>query len=138
MYESKLPVSNISWACQDCSRKKSIESILTATMKTVDMRNAESELQYFSIFATVLTLHYYKLALFINRFKKLCNLLFISLLCWAKSCSQFFVCFSSKCQTPYNKLFINLGLSVQTSPYGLGLYQKNLGPIFLCTDLALG
>ena len=51
---------------------------------------------------------------------------------------------------PYNKLFINLACSVctekyrtsvffvQTSAYGLGLYKKDLGPIFLCTYLALG
>jgi hypothetical protein len=32
----------------------------------------------------------------------------------------------------------DLGLFVQTSPYGLGLYEKDLGPIFLCKDLALG
>jgi hypothetical protein len=32
----------------------------------------------------------------------------------------------------------DLGLFVQTSPYGLGLYKKDLGPIFLCTDLAFG
>jgi hypothetical protein len=31
----------------------------------------------------------------------------------------------------------DLGLFVQTSPHGLGLYKKDLGPIFLCTDLAL-
>jgi hypothetical protein len=49
----------------------------------------------------------------------------------------------------YNKLFINLaclalyreisdlGLFVQTSPYGLGLYKENIGPILLCKDLAL-
>jgi hypothetical protein len=29
----------------------------------------------------------------------------------------------------------DLGLFVQTWPYGLGLYKKDLGPIFLCTDL---
>ena len=28
----------------------------------------------------------------------------------------------------------DLGLFVQTSPYGLGLYRKDLGPMFLCTD----
>jgi hypothetical protein len=27
----------------------------------------------------------------------------------------------------------DLGLIVQTSPYGLGLHKKDLGPIFLCT-----
>ena len=32
----------------------------------------------------------------------------------------------------------DLGLFVQTSPYGPGLYKKDLGPIFLCTDLAFG
>jgi glucosamine 6-phosphate synthetase-like amidotransferase/phosphosugar isomerase protein len=32
----------------------------------------------------------------------------------------------------------DLGLFVQTSPYGLGLYKKDVGPIFLCTDLAFG
>jgi hypothetical protein len=32
----------------------------------------------------------------------------------------------------------DLGLFVQTSPYGLGLSKKYLGPIFLCTDLAFG
>jgi hypothetical protein len=32
----------------------------------------------------------------------------------------------------------DLGLFVQTSPDGLGLYKKDLGPIFLCKDLALG
>ena len=32
----------------------------------------------------------------------------------------------------------DLGLFVQTSPYGLGLYKKDLGPIFLRTDLAFG
>jgi hypothetical protein len=26
----------------------------------------------------------------------------------------------------------DLGLFVQTSPYGLGLHKKDLGPIFLC------
>jgi hypothetical protein len=26
----------------------------------------------------------------------------------------------------------DLGLFVQTCPYGLGLYKKDLGPIFLC------
>ena len=66
------------------------------------------------------------------------------------SLSQFLVSFSSKCQMPCNKLFINyrllglyreisdLGPFVQTSPYVLGLHQKHLGPIFLCTDIALG
>jgi hypothetical protein len=51
---------------------------------------------------------------------------------------------------PYNKLFINLACSAftekyrtevffeQTSPYGLGLYKKDLGLIFLCKDLSLG
>ena len=52
---------------------------------------------------------------------------------------------------PYNKLFVNLACSVymyreisdhslfvQTSPYGFGLYKKDLGPIFLFTDLAFG
>ena len=53
---------------------------------------------------------------------------------------------------PYNKLVIKLtslaryaqrnigsrSFSVQTSPCGLGLYKKYLGPIFLCTDLAFG
>jgi hypothetical protein len=29
-------------------------------------------------------------------------------------------------------------LFVQTSPYGLGLYKKDLGPIFFCTDLMFG
>ena len=33
------------------------------------------------------------------------------------SISQLFVCFSSKCQTPYNKLFINLACSVCTGNY---------------------
>ena len=28
-------------------------------------------------------------------------------------------------------------LFVETSPYGLGLYKQDLGPIFLCTNLAL-
>jgi hypothetical protein len=32
----------------------------------------------------------------------------------------------------------DLGLFVQPSPYVLGLYNKDLGPIFLCTDLAFG
>ena len=32
----------------------------------------------------------------------------------------------------------DLDLFVQTSSYGLGLYKKDLGPIFLCTDLAFG
>jgi hypothetical protein len=32
----------------------------------------------------------------------------------------------------------DLGLLVQTSPYGLGLHKKDLGPIFLCTYLAFG
>ena len=48
---------------------------------------------------------------------------------------------------PYNKFLItslarpvqrniaDLGFFVQTSPYGLGLYKKDLGPIFLCADL---
>jgi hypothetical protein len=30
----------------------------------------------------------------------------------------------------------NLGLFVQTSPYGLGLHKKDFGPIFLCKDQA--
>ena len=32
----------------------------------------------------------------------------------------------------------DLGLFVQTSPYGLGMYKKDLGPLFLCKELALG
>jgi hypothetical protein len=32
-----------------------------------------------------------------------------------------------------NNEISDLGLFVQTSPYGLGLYKKGLGPIFLCT-----
>jgi hypothetical protein len=32
----------------------------------------------------------------------------------------------------------DLGLFAQTSLYGLGLYKKDLGPIFLSTDLAFG
>jgi hypothetical protein len=31
-----------------------------------------------------------------------------------------------------------LGLFVQTFPYGLGLYKKDIGPMFLCTDFAFG
>jgi hypothetical protein len=64
----------------------------------------------------------------------------------------FLVCFKYKCL--YKCHIINfllnslahyeyrgisdLGLFVQTSPYGLGLYKKDVGPIFLCTDLAFG
>jgi hypothetical protein len=32
----------------------------------------------------------------------------------------------------------DLSRFVQTSPYGLDLYKKDLGPIFLCADLAFG
>jgi hypothetical protein len=59
-------------------------------------------------------------------------------------------CISSFLQNAYKYHIINflltslaqyvsdLDLFVQTSPYGLGLYQKDLGPIFLCKDLAFG
>jgi hypothetical protein len=32
------------------------------------------------------------------------------------------------------KAISDLDLSVQTSPYGLGLHKKDIGPKFLCTD----
>ena len=46
-------------------KNKTVESLLTATMKTVDMRDAKGNCN-FSIFTTVLNLYYHKLATFID------------------------------------------------------------------------
>jgi hypothetical protein len=51
----------------------------------------------------------------------------------------FLVCYKYKCHIInflLTSLASDLSLFVQTSPYGLGLYKEDLGPIFLCTDLA--
>ena len=78
-------------------------------------------------------------------FDQMCTTLLICI-----SNHAFLICFMYKCYiinflltsldslTRHVQRNIRPRSFVQTSTYGLGLYKKDLGLIFLCTDLALG
>ena len=58
-------------------KHKSVESLLIAAMKTVDMRDAEKEMLYFSIFTIVLT------SSLISRVRHFINLTALNLIYYA-------------------------------------------------------